>query len=116
MGALRSAAIPIADYLAIQEAEVTSDLNGLGAYQEFGHPPDGNERWLHYIHCGRAGQIAEAHSDDNLWYTGQTIGCNPMSLPSALREAVLLVHYEMWLDIVAKWRLTHPKTTAEDST
>src|SRR3989338_5262742 len=92
----RSAHISLAEYIAAEVKEAESPLNTWGAGEEFNRPPDRNERWLHYIHSGRAAEMEDIHSDLNLWATGLRLGIDPMTLLPEEREKELQETFLLW--------------------
>ncbi|MFA5021672.1 MAG: hypothetical protein WC508_01135 [Patescibacteria group bacterium] len=98
---IASERISLAEYLQMQKEEVYSDLNRLGACQEFGPNPTDNQLWQHYIHSRRAEEMAGIHSDLNILGSSEVIGCDVMSLSFELREAVLTATYQFWQIICA---------------
>ncbi|MEK7653541.1 MAG: hypothetical protein AAB358_03610 [Patescibacteria group bacterium] len=115
MSTARSARIPIAIYLKVQQEEVDSPLNVQGAIEEFGHNPDRSEKWLHYIHCGRAEEFAAIHSDEHIYFTGLAADCDPMALSEEQREALLLATWEMWRDLFARYSWLRERLSGEGS-
>ncbi|OGY52524.1 MAG: hypothetical protein A3J59_04265 [Candidatus Buchananbacteria bacterium RIFCSPHIGHO2_02_FULL_56_16] len=103
----RSQLIPLRDYAAAQLEEIDSPLNEWGAGQEFGHQPDRLERLLHYINCSREKQFCVAHSDENIWYASQALGCNVTALSPVLRERVLIAFYDFWQEAKTSWQQQH---------
>ena len=89
-------AVPLDEYLKVQSTEVDSPLNEQGAGEEFHRPPDRNDRWLHYIHVGRAAAMQNIHSQLNLWATGERLGLDPLTLSVEQREAELQKTYRLW--------------------
>lgn len=94
----------------MQAAEMMSELNRHGTREEFKIPPDQETDYLwlmHYIHCGRAGQIAiideEAHAHLNLWGASQVLGCDVRKLDPLVREEVLFTVWEFWHDLFVKY-------------
>ena len=89
-------AVPLDEYVKVQQTEVESSLNRQGAGEQFGHTPTRNELWLHYIACGRAAEMQSIHSPLNVWATGQRLGRDPMALPLEEREKALQETFRLW--------------------
>ena len=70
--------MPLVDHNGPQLKEIFSGPNRWFAGQEFGHDPSPLELVLHYIHCGRAAEIASQHNRDSD-FLGQTGNRAPSS-------------------------------------
>jgi hypothetical protein len=112
---VRSERIPLAWYLLQQLREVLSDLNRWCTGEALRREPTMSELWDHYIDCGRAEQFADIHSDMNIWSAGKTIGCDPLSLPEEIQEAILFAVWDLWQELLAKYPHQCEHVLTEDS-
>lgn len=105
----RSKMIPLPEYLRSQMDEIESALNRWGAGEEFDHDPeDRNERWLHYIHVGRAFDMAEIHSDPIVEATQSRVD-GLMQLDRKEREAELQKTFQIVMSVIGRRRQRNPK-------
>ena len=83
---------------AVQAAEIRTPLNIEGTRKKFCLEDDAEIPeallLLHYAKgCPRAKEVGEVHSPENLWATGEEIGCDPTDLSPEEMEQAIWDHY-----------------------